>query len=334
MVHLLAARRKLRLAAAVDDRRLGTQTFGRAHGIHGHVAAAYHYHALADIYRCIVQFVIGVHQIGARQELVGRDHTVQILALDAHEARKTRTRPDEDGIKALVLQQGIDRDGAADDDVGLELHAQPAQRRDLARHDLILRQAELGNTVNQHAAHLVQRLEYRHIVPHLCQIARAGQTCGAAAHDRNMVSVLLDIGGCLIAMGQMPVADVTLQLADGDRLALDTQHARALALCLLRADAPADARQRAVRGNHRGRRGHVSAHKIGYECRNVYIDGACLDTTRPLARKAARRLQTRLLVVIPVAYLFEICGAYGCILLTYRHARNLICHSTHIYVSR
>ena len=275
-----------------------------------------------------------MHKVGARQELVCRDHTVQVLALDTHEPRQACSRADEYGIETLLLHQRIDGHGAAHYDVGLEPDAQLAQRTDLTRHDLILRKAELRYAVYQHAAQLVQRLEYRNLIPHLGQIARTGKARGAAAHDGDTVPVRRGAASAATAMRKVPVTDITLQLAYGHGFALYTQHARSLALRLLRADTPADARQRAVRRYDLGRSGDVALGHLGDESRYVYIDGAGLYTSRALARKAARRLETSLLVVVSVADLFEICGTDGRILLAYRHARNLICHSTRIYVSR
>ena len=68
----------------------------------------------------------------------------------------------------------------------------------------------------------MQRLEYRNLIPHLRQIARAGKARGAAAHDSHTAAVRHGAAAVRhVAMREVPVADVTLQLADGHGLALD-----------------------------------------------------------------------------------------------------------------
>ena len=105
MVNLLDAGRQLLFAATIDNRRFGTQSLGRADGIHRHVTATNHYDPFADVNRRIVLRIVGVHEVGTCEELVGRDYSVQVLALDAHKARQTGTRTDKDGIEALLVEQ-------------------------------------------------------------------------------------------------------------------------------------------------------------------------------------------------------------------------------------
>ena len=213
VVHLLGAGRKLLLRTAVNDRGLGSEPPGRAHGVHRHVAAAHDRHAAADMDRRVVPCVVGVHQVGARQELVGRDHAVEVLARDAHEPGQSGARADEDRLVALLVEQRIDGHRAAHHDVGLDLHAQPFHRLDLARHDPLLRKAEFGDAIDEHPADLVQGLENLHFVACLRQIARAGQPCGTAADDGDLVPVAGN-GRCGGSGGvlQLPVAHEPFEL--------------------------------------------------------------------------------------------------------------------------
>ena len=90
----------------------------------------------------------------------------------------------------------------------------------------------------------MERLKNRHGVPALREVARAGEPCGARTDNRDLVPVRLRLFRRCLHIRVVPVGDKALQSADGDRLSLDTAHAFALALVLLRADAPADGRQR------------------------------------------------------------------------------------------
>ncbi len=129
MVHLLATCGQLGLAAPVDDDRLGTQTLGRAYGVHGDVAAAHHNGTPAhEDGRVRTLRIVCPHEVHAREELVGREYAVEVLSLDAHEARQACARADEYGVVALPVEKVVDRQRAAYDYVGLELDAQTACR--------------------------------------------------------------------------------------------------------------------------------------------------------------------------------------------------------------
>lgn len=188
----------------------------------------------------------------AREEFVGRNHAVEVLARDAHEAGQPGTRADEHGGVALFVQQRVDGHGAADDDVGLDLYAQFFDLGDFACHDALLGQPELGDAVDQYAARLVQRLEDLDFIAQFRKVARAGQPGRAAADDGDLVPV----AGCGLCRGgavfELPVADEAFEFADGDRFAFDAQDAGAFALRFLRADAAADRGQRTVAGDDVG----------------------------------------------------------------------------------
>ena len=326
MVNLLDARRKLFFRTAVDDRGLCTQPFGRAHGVHRHVAAAHDHDALSDVDRGVVRLVVGMHQVGPREELVGRNHAVEVLARDAHEAGQPGARADEYGVIAFVVQQRVDRHGAAHDHVGLDPDAQPFDLGDLARHDPLLREAEFGNAVNQHAAHLVQRLENLHFVAHAGQVAGAGQPGRAAADDGDLAAVAH--GGRLHggAVFEFPVADEAFELAHGDRFALDAQDARAFALALLRADAAADRRQRTVLGDDVGCLLQPPFVQGGDEVGDADAYGAGRHAAGILAAQAARSFECGLFEVVAVADLLEIGRTDRRVLFAHRHAGYFVCH--------
>ena len=318
---LLDTCRKLLFAAAVDDRRLGAQPFGRAHGIHRHVAAADHDHTLADIDRGVVRVVVG-----ARQEFVGRNHAVEVLARNAHEAGKSRAGADEYGVVPLLAEQRIDGDGAAHDDIGFDLHAEPLDFGDLARHDALFGQTEFGNAVDQYASHLVQGFEYLDSVTHFRKVAGAGQSRRAAADDGDPAAVARCGAGRRGAVFEFPVAYETFEFADGDRFALDAQNAGAFALRFLRADAAADRRQRTVFGDDVGRLLQLAPVQGSDKVRDADIDRTGRYAAGIFALQAARCFERRLFEVVAVADLLEVGRTYFRVLFAHGDARYLVCH--------
>ena len=208
------------------------------------------------------------------------------------------------------------------------LYTQLLHGLDLPGYDLLLGKTEFGNTVHQYAADLVQRFENLHFIPHAGQVARAGQSRRTAADDRYLVSVALDVGsGHLVGILDFPVADEALQLADSHRLALDSQNAGAFALALLRADAAANARQRAVLGDNGGSRSEITLHDLMDEIRNTDIHRTRRHAAGILAIQAAGRFERGFLDIITVAHLLEVGGPDFRILFAHGNARNFICHS-------
>ena len=163
-----------------------------------------------------------MHQVGASQELVGRNNTIQVLALDAHKARQTRTRADKYCIVALLIEQRIDRQSATCDSIGFEHNAQATQRVDLARHDTLLGQAELRNAIDQHATHLVQSLENAHLVAQLSQVARASQARRSTTDDCYAMAVRLGTLLLLSTVFDLPIAHKAFEFTDRNRLTLNT----------------------------------------------------------------------------------------------------------------
>ena len=186
----LAARREFGLGAAIDDVHFGAQAQGRAGRVHRDVAAAHDAHLLAGVDRGEIILAPGLHQVVAGEELVGGEDAVEVLAGDVHELGQAGTGAHEDGFEAFVVHQGVDGDGTAHDDVGLDLDAERADGVDLVAQDLVFRKAEFGDAVFKHAAGFVERLEDGDVVAPLRQIARARQTCRAAADDSNLFAAI------------------------------------------------------------------------------------------------------------------------------------------------
>ena len=145
------------------------------------------------------------------RELVGGVNAEQVLARNAEEAGQTRAGAEEHGLKAFLGEQLVDGDRAADDGVGHDLNAHLFERGDFARHDR-LGQTELGDTVHQHAAGLVEQLVHGDFIAHAGEVARAGQTGRAGTDDGDTVAVgngLLDLR-VGVGVGGVPVGDEAL----------------------------------------------------------------------------------------------------------------------------
>ena len=243
VLDLLLTGGQLGHAAAVDDvDRLGTQTEGAAGSVHCHIAAAHDRHLFAGADGGLADGEIGLHQVGAGEELVGGVDALQALAGDAHEAGQTGTGTHEDGLVAVLAHQFVDGQHLADDHVALEIDAHLPEAVDLLLDDG-LGQTELGDAVHQHAASHVQSLVDRDLVAQLGQITGSSQAGRACADDGDLVAVGCRHDGSGVDVLAVPVGHEALQTADADRLILDAAGALALALALLRADAAADGGQ-------------------------------------------------------------------------------------------
>jgi len=188
MFHFLAARGELFQRAAVHDvNLLRAKAQRRARGIHRNVAAADDRNAAALHDGGHGVAFICLHQVASGEELICGIHALVGFAGDAHEVRQTRARAHEHGFIAL-LEQLVDGERLADDDVRLHIHAHRGKGVDLFLHDG-LGQTELRNAVNKHAARRVERLEHGYFIALLCKVARAGQPGRAGAHNCDAVAV-------------------------------------------------------------------------------------------------------------------------------------------------
>ena len=117
-----------------------------------------------------------MHQVGAGQELIGREDAIQILPLDTHEAGQTGSRTDKHGIESLAVEKVVDSHGAPYDHICLYFHSETAHILYLTGHDILLGETELGDAVDKHSPYLMKRLEDLHFIAETCQVGGAGQT--------------------------------------------------------------------------------------------------------------------------------------------------------------
>ena len=219
-----------------------TETQRGTCSIHCYVTTADYGNFLTLHDRCGGLLVKCLHQVASGQVLVCGEYAVCVLARDTHKLRQTCTGTDEYGTEAFLVKQLIDRDGLADDHVGVDLYTQRLYVLDLFFHNRFLRKTELRNTVYQYTACLVQCFEDGHIITHFCQIAGAGQSCRAGSDHGYLFTVLFLGRFGLDAVLSCPVRYETFQLTDRYGFALDTADTLAFALALLRTNTAADCR--------------------------------------------------------------------------------------------
>lgn len=149
-----------------------------------------------------------------------------------HEHGQPGTGTDEHSLKAVLFHQFVDGNGAADNGVGLHLHAHGLQTVHFLLDDG-LGQTELGDTVHQHAAGQMQRFKHGHVITQLCQVTGAGQAGRAGTDNGDLVAVGLGLGRGLSGMSIVPVGHKALQTADTHAVSLLAADAVHLALAFL-----------------------------------------------------------------------------------------------------
>src|SRR5574344_1397053 len=307
VVDFLDARWHFGLAAAVDEvDLLRAEAQGHPARVHRDVAAAEDPDARAvPEGRVGVRLVVGLHEVGAGEVLVGAEDADEVLALDAHELGKAGAGADEDGVETVLLHEVLELAGAADDEVGLDLDAEILESVDLVLHDG-LRKAELGDAVDEDAAALVEGLEESHGMSGLGAVGRAGDRGGAGADDGDALSGGGRGDGLGLGAGLAgEVGAEALDAADGDGLVDGLQQlahrAVLLALLLLGADASADRRkERGFADDLQGAL-EVAGRGLREKAGDVDRNRAALDAGLRRTLHAARRLGLRHLGGVAVA---------------------------------
>ena len=261
-----------------------------------------------------------MHQVAAREQLVGREHAVQRLARDAHEARVARAGADEHGMETHLVDHLLDGEEAPDQCVALEFHAELLELADLGIHDRV-RQAEVRNAVLEHAARLVEGLVDRDITARLGHVGRARHAGGAGSDDADAEQVALDVRNVRPALLDGEVADPPLQPADGHGLERVAYRADALALVFLGAHTPADRRQQVCPRDDVVGSAEILLGDPVNEVRNGDVDRAAADAGLVGAHQAALRFQQRVLDQVAVRDLQEVARALLRILLARRRPR-------------
>ena len=244
-----------------------------------------------------------------------------------HESGQSGAGAYEYGVIAFFGQQGVNGGGLADDTVGLDLYAQGLDILDLFLDDALLGKTEFGNTVDQNAACLVQGFKDLDIIAHFGQIAGAGQAGRTGADDGDLFALLLRRALGLDAHFPGGIGHVTLQLADGDRLALDAPDALAFALGLLRTYTSADGRQGGGFADDIVSGLHVAFFYLRDKAGDIDRYGASLHAAGVLAVQAAKGFFFRLFFIVSQTYFFKIGGTHLGVLLPDRDLfHHIHCH--------
>ena len=138
-------------------------------------------------YRRIVIIAVSLHEVYTGKKLVCRVNAEEVLAGDVQELGQACAGADEHCLIA-VLEQLVNGLALADDCVVYDLNAHGLEVLDLGCNDL-LGQTELGDTIDQNAAGLVECLKDGNVVAHLAQVACTGEAGRAGADDRDAVTV-------------------------------------------------------------------------------------------------------------------------------------------------
>ena len=126
-------------------------------------------------------------------------------------------------------------------------------------------------------------LKDRYLVAEFREITCTGKTGRTRTDDSDLdaVCLLRLLRNNTVLSG--PVSYETLELTDGDSLALDAADTLALALALLRADTSADSRKRGGSADDLCSLCVISFFYFFYECRDIDLNRTSLYTSRVFA---------------------------------------------------
>ena len=290
MLYLFKTGRHLCLGTAVDKSHVSTQALSRAAGVHSRVTTTDDHHLLTNINRSIGIGVSRIHEVDAGEVFVARHHVDVVLTRDVHEVGQSGSRTYKYTAEALILQV-LHGDRLAHDAVGLEMNTHLAQVVDLHVYDAV-GQSEFGNTIFQHAANFVERLEDIDLVAFLHHVAGKTQSRRSRAHDGHLDAIRrCHLGQYATSALALIVRSKALEIADGHGRLFHLQvYALALALLLLRAYAAADSGQGRGHLQHAGSVEDMSMLDILDKRRNVDIHRASLDAAWLTAVEAAASL--------------------------------------------
>ena len=140
------------------------------------------------------------------------------------------------------------------------------------------------------AARLMECLKDRHVIPLLCQVAGTGKAGRAGTDDCNFLSVGRSLCRLNTAVCAVGIRNETLQLSDGNSLALDSADADALTLSLLRTYTAAYCRKTGGLCDDAAGCRNIAVLDLTDKSRNVDVDRTSLNTARILAVKTSLRL--------------------------------------------
>ena len=314
--------------AVYDINVLRTHTLCASCRIHGNVAAADNGNRLAVADGGIIFGQICLHQVDSCQIFICGIYADQSLAGDTHEGGQTCACADEYGIEAHIVDDFINGKHLADNHICHNFYAQSSQLINFLLHDC-LRQTEFGNTVNQHAACLMEGLKHGDSIAQLCQIACTGKCGGAGADDCNPFAVGGRLFGHFIAVFHIPIGNEAFQTTDGNCLALHASDTFGFALAFLRTNTTADRRQRIGRGDDLISRHEVTLCNLCDKFGDAYINGTAAHAGLMLTVQASLCFFDCHFLGVAEGNLFKVFISYiRCLLGHLDFFQTHICHDT------
>ena len=207
--------REFRFRTAIDDYCFRTEAFGSADGVHCHVASADDDGFLSRIYRSVVAGVVGVHKVSAGKEFISGKNAVEILTFYAHKPRESCSGADEYCIVALAVEEIVDSHSVSDDYVSLDFHTEFLYSLHLFGDDILLRESEFGNAIDEYTADFMERFENLNFMSEFGEVrctCESGRTTPDDCHSlscRSRKSHTL-----LIRVTDRPIPDEAFKLAD------------------------------------------------------------------------------------------------------------------------
>ena len=165
----------------------------------------------------------------------------------------------------------------------------------------------------------MKRFKYCHFITKLCKISGASQSRRTGTDHCNFMPVGLLCADRFDIMFQRIICNETLQLTDGDRLALDSADALPLTLGFLRAYTSANSRKRACLSDHFVGFLDISIFYFFDKSRNIDRNRTSLNTFRIFTIDASGCLFHRFFLIISKTNFFKVCCSYFRILFSYRH---------------
>ena len=301
MGYLFQASRHLGLTAAIHQERLfGAHSQRCAHRVHRSVTTTNHCHARSARHRCGISISAAVHQVHTCQIFVARQNIDEIFARNTHKARQAGAAGYKNTLVALCHQVVVAQ-GLTYYHVGVKFHTHCAQGVEFGIYYHV-GQTEFGNTIFEHAAHLVKCFIHSHreaATSHIAGKRQPGRT--GANHGHAYVERFGHLRFGAIGIYTSAVGCIAFEPADCYRLFLHLIiYATAFALALLRTYASAHCRecrgatQHCVGLNHLAsldifdKSGNVNAYRTaGHTLRVGAIQASARFGMRHLGRQAA-----------------------------------------------
>lgn len=319
MVYFFHPGRKFFFASPINNMHLCTQTQRCSRRIHGHIPAAYYRDFFSSHNGCRGFLIKCFHQVASGQIFIGRKYPVGLFTRYSHEFGQSCPRTDKYRIETFFFHKFINRYRFSHYHIGFYFYPKGFHIFYFLSDYIFLGQTEFRDTVYKHAARLMEGFEDSHFIPHLCQIPCTCKPCRAGTDDSHFFAVLLLWANRFYSLFPGPVCHETFQFADGNRLAFDPADTFPFTLALLRAYPAANRRKGTGFTNYLISGLHIPFLYFLNKTRNINRYRTTLDTLGIFTVDTSVCFFHRFFFIISKAHLFEICGAYLCILFTYRH---------------